>query len=75
MLRITVAALTLASATICMASPLAVGAQSAVPTATELANATYRGIEDHPVRLQNKLWQGEPFVAGGGVANAGRAGR
>jgi heat shock protein HslJ len=64
-LRITVAALTLVSAKICMASLLAFGAQSAVPTATELANATYRGIEDHPVRLQHKLWQGEPFVAGG----------
>ena len=65
MLRITVAALTLVGATIYMTLPLAIGAQSAVPTATELANATYQGIGDHPVQLQNKLWQGEPFVAGG----------
>ncbi len=65
MLRITMTALTLSSATICMNSPLTVGAQITVPTAMELANAVYRGIEDHPVRLQNKLWQGEPFVAGG----------
>jgi len=60
-----VAALTLVGATIYMTLPLAIGAQSAVPTATELANATYQGIGDHPVQLQNKLWQGEPFVAGG----------
>jgi heat shock protein HslJ len=60
-----IATLTLATAAIVMASLLAADAKSAVATATELANATYRGIEDHPVRLQNKLWQGEPFVAGG----------
>ena len=30
-----------------------------------LANASYQGIEDHPVQLSDGLWEGQPFVEGG----------
>ena len=29
------------------------------------ANAVYKGIEDHPVRLEDGAWEGEPYVEGG----------
>ncbi len=32
---------------------------------TRLANATYQGIEEEPVRLQEGRWEGEPYVEGG----------
>ncbi len=32
---------------------------------TLLANATYQGIEEEPVRLQEGSWEGEPYVEGG----------
>jgi heat shock protein HslJ len=35
------------------------------PTPDELANATYRGVLDHPVTLVDGRWEGEPFVEGG----------
>ncbi len=35
------------------------------PTATELGNATYLGIEPQPLTLRDGLWQGEPAVPGG----------
>ncbi len=28
-------------------------------------NAVYAGIEDHPVRLEDGTWEGEPYVEGG----------
>jgi len=30
-----------------------------------LANASYQGIEDTPVQLENGRWEGEPYVEGG----------
>jgi hypothetical protein len=35
------------------------------PTAAELANATYTGIEEGPVTLVEGRWEGEPYVEGG----------
>lgn len=35
------------------------------PTADELANATYVGVFDEPVRLVDGQWEGEPFVEEG----------
>jgi heat shock protein HslJ len=32
---------------------------------TRLANATYQGVEEEPVRLQEGRWEGEPYVEGG----------
>lgn len=32
---------------------------------TRLANATYQGIEQEPIRLQDGRWEGEPYVEGG----------
>ena len=29
------------------------------------ANAVYKGIEDHPVQLENGAWEGAPYVEGG----------
>jgi hypothetical protein len=29
------------------------------------ANAVYKGIEDHPVQLEDGTWEGEPYVEGG----------
>jgi heat shock protein HslJ len=37
----------------------------AAPTLEQLTNMDYRGIFDHPVRLQNGRWEDDPFVAGG----------
>jgi heat shock protein HslJ len=39
--------------------------QTAVPGVDELANATYSGIYDHPVTLNEGRWEGEPFVPDG----------
>ncbi len=38
--------------------------QAGTPTAEQLANATYWGIEERPVRLVDGTWEGPPFVAG-----------
>ncbi len=38
---------------------------SGAPTATELANATYDGIDDQSVTLSNGRWEGQPYVEGG----------
>jgi heat shock protein HslJ len=35
------------------------------PTLEELANGTYTGIEDHPVKLIDGRWEGEPYAEGG----------
>jgi heat shock protein HslJ len=35
------------------------------PTAAELANATYTGVEEGPVTLVEGRWQGEPYEEGG----------
>jgi hypothetical protein len=35
------------------------------PVLGALANATYPGIEDHPVTLHDGIWEGEPYVEGG----------
>ena len=35
------------------------------PTAAELANATYTGIEEGPVMLVEGRWEGEPYSEGG----------
>ena len=35
------------------------------PTAAELANATYSGIEEGPVTLVEGRWEGEPYAEGG----------
>ena len=35
------------------------------PTAAELANATYTGIEERPVTLVEGRWEGEPYEEGG----------
>lgn len=35
------------------------------PTQEDLANATYSGIEDHPVTLTGGRWEGLPYVQGG----------
>ncbi len=35
------------------------------PTATELTNATYTGIEEGPITLVEGIWQGEPYEEGG----------
>ena len=35
------------------------------PTAAELANATYAGIEEGPVTLVDGRWEGEPYAEGG----------
>jgi heat shock protein HslJ len=40
-------------------------AGDAAPTATELANATYTGIEEGPVTLVEGRWEGEPYEEGG----------
>jgi hypothetical protein len=40
-------------------------AANSIPTITELENATYMGIEDHPVTLSNGRWEGQPFTEGG----------
>lgn len=35
------------------------------PTTLELANATYSGLIESPVTLEDGRWEGEPFVEGG----------
>jgi heat shock protein HslJ len=40
-------------------------AADSVPTAEELANATYAGVLDKPVALTDGRWEGAPFVDGG----------
>ena len=40
-------------------------AQQAPPSWEELANASYAGIFEQPVRLTDGRWEGEPYVAGG----------
>lgn len=40
-------------------------AQHSPPSWEELANASYRGILEQPVRLTDGRWEGEPYVAGG----------
>jgi len=40
-------------------------AADSVPTAVELANATYAGLFDEPVTLSGGRWEGSPFVDGG----------
>ena len=37
----------------------------AAPTLEELANATYKGIYDEPVKLEDGVYEGAPFVEGG----------
>lgn len=39
--------------------------QGEAPRLEEVANTTYRGIYDDPVRLDHGLYEGEPTVAGG----------
>jgi len=36
-----------------------------IPSITELENATYAGIEDHPLTLSNGHWEGLPYTTGG----------
>lgn len=43
----------------------AAGAVEASVSEDELRNATYRGIYDTPVTLDDGEWEGEPFVPGG----------
>ena len=49
--------------------PLLVGlsalAGEDVAVDTRLANATYQGVEQEPIRLQDGRWEGEPYVEGG----------
>ena len=48
-----------------LAYALASPAAGSAPSAEQLANMTYTGIFEHPVTLENGLWEGKPFVAGG----------
>lgn len=41
------------------------GTVQATPTVEELANATFDGILDEPVRLSDGRWEGPPWVEGG----------
>ncbi len=47
------------------ARPLDVPPQAGAPSEDELGNATYQGIYDTPVTLEDGAWEGEPFVPGG----------
>lgn len=47
-----------------VATPGAATGQQATVSWRDLANATYAGIFDEPVRLTNGRWEGEPFVPG-----------
>lgn len=47
------------------ARPAEAPPQAGAPSEEELSNATYRGIYDTPVTLDEGAWQGEPFVPGG----------
>ncbi len=37
----------------------------AAPTLEELANATYKGVYDEPIKLEDGVYEGAPFVEGG----------
>lgn len=51
------------------AVPVAMAATAAdPPSLDELANATFTGILDEPVKLSGGTWHGEPFVEGGSSA-------
>jgi hypothetical protein len=39
----------------------------AAPTAEQLKNATYKGVEDAPVSLKDGVYEGEPFRGGGAM--------
>jgi hypothetical protein len=39
--------------------------QQSAPRIQSIENATFTGIYDEPITLDNGRWQGEPFVAGG----------
>ena len=39
-------------------------AHTGAPSEEELANASYRGVYDEPVTLENGSWEGEPFAPG-----------
>jgi len=41
------------------------GRPTGAPSIDELANATFAGISDQTVTLENGRWEGKPFVAGG----------
>jgi heat shock protein HslJ len=40
-------------------------AHAAQPTSAEFGNATYAGIYEHELTLENGRWEGEPYVSGG----------
>jgi hypothetical protein len=52
-----------ASALLFPVPPLEAGTESDL--STSLANASYQGIEDSPVQLENGRWEGKPYVEGG----------
>ena len=39
--------------------------EQSAPCIRSIENATYTGIYDQPITLDNGRWQGEPFIAGG----------
>ena len=53
------------SSQVCLADGITPTADETVPTAEELANATYTGTEEGPVTLVDGRWEGEPYVEGG----------
>lgn len=57
------ALLLVASASLFPVSPLGAGTESDLNKS--LANASYQGIEDNPVQLENGRWEGKPYVEGG----------
>lgn len=56
--------LSLTSMLLTFSSQIALAGEGA-PTATELASATYTGIEEGPVTLVEGRWEGEPYEEGG----------
>ena len=56
--------LSLTSMLLTFSSQLCLAGEGA-PTAAELANATYIGIEEGPVTLVEGRWEGEPYEEGG----------
>jgi len=63
--RTTVAPSVIAALVATAMAAAAAQAPSTAPTYDELSNATYRGIYDQAVRLEQGFWEGEPFVPSG----------
>ena len=50
---------------ILLTAPLSAYAAGGAATDTELANATYTGIDDRTITLSDGRWEGKPYVEGG----------